>query len=1254
MAARSKGYVPLGNNASVAEEVPAELLKYKEPPPTSTDAPVAAPFKSPVLIPALEGSAAARRLREEAKPRKKDESIYRATKALDRVDRTNPVEGLYKALEEDPDEAGTLALYAPYKGKLEKKLSESNYPAMKTYQATQKAIEENVEQYATDVPGDVYMPSSRKAFYTFVREQFAAAFTLDKTVAEPDPDACEALLKGGPARVEPFKYQRFIKEYIRQSSPYRGILVYHGLGSGKTCSSIAAAEALYGIANKRVIVMTPQSLRDNFIKEISFCGFRHFSLQNHWTKIPLLRRELNEKTNRIENTVRVVHEIYGRTTLSLGPAYLNRIKEAAKAERVPDKKGRYINAYLWVPDFEKEPNFDTDLTPTEKDQVKAQLTETINNRFKFISYNGITNAQLKALCCQEGSFDNSVIVIDEVHNLTRLMRGKIEPFLIPRAKRARTIKVEPVTPERWKPLLCKADARKKYSRGYMFYRLLVGARNSKIVGLSGTPLINFPEELGVLTNILAGYIDCIELVVDTVDPKEIAKFEAIANADSRIDFVRLEVAGGAYKALLSVFQEGYVKVLGEPEEGKKAGEFMGVRHTSEKEGQMGVLEVAQRLIKTCSAKGITIEPESVKYASYPRLPPDQESFRKQFVDEVNDKLRPDNKTVLQKRLSGLVSYYKGAKVDFLPQVTSDVVVPCDFSLFAQGKYIDQRSHEIKLEANKETVDKAETLYAAVEAFTKAPNPSSYRFRSRACCNFAFPFARPYPKTMKELAKETEDPEDLDADNLEEKTDEEIMVQKKAAKDVEKEDEVVDKEAVEEGGAVAEKVEKAEDREAKEGEAEAAVAAAPKEPEEIMKAVASRDYSVQKIVAMRVLNQFADRYLKLDDPEGLRKYSRKLYEMLTRIKASPGPSLVYSAFEELEGLGVLTASLKANGYEEVKFNGKWYGKEPEFTEEAKESLRKGPDGTKRFVAFTGKVDRRQRRVILAMFNNQWRDVPEGLKRFLEDECGFNTDPKSEEEMYLHGEVVQCIGITGAGAEGISLRNVRQVHIMEPFWNLVRLEQVKGRAIRICSHMDLPMVERKVDIFTYISQFSADTIVKRDEKALGIPQGIQSVDGFVDAMKEQQVFTSDQKVFDIANRKEKIAKELLKLMKEVAVDCPFNVADNEVLQCLTVEPGSNPYMFDPDLKLDEITTGAETEKAEEKKAVVEEKELTQGRVVGVRLDGPENPHVYVLIGEANETTGIAPIYEEADEFLTKPIGTIRRNPASKLGWSGAKRL
>ena len=46
-----------------------------------------------------------------------------------------------------------------------------------------------------------------------------------------------------------------MRDYINLYSPYRGLLLFHGLGSGKTCSSIAITEGLKH--EKEVIIMTP-------------------------------------------------------------------------------------------------------------------------------------------------------------------------------------------------------------------------------------------------------------------------------------------------------------------------------------------------------------------------------------------------------------------------------------------------------------------------------------------------------------------------------------------------------------------------------------------------------------------------------------------------------------------------------------------------------------------------------------------------------------------------------------------------------------------------------------------------------------------------------------------------------------------------------------------------------------------------------------------------------------------------------------
>ena len=315
----------------------------------------------------------------------------------------------------------------------------------------QKEIETN-NPYLTDTV--IYTPQSRRSFHRFIQENFWDTFHLDPQMkGSIDEDACAKLDSAAGEAVEAFLYQKFIREYIRNAGPYRGILVYHGLGSGKTCSAIAAAEAIYGTSNKKIIVMTPFSLRGNFMSEISFCGFRHFNLHNHWVSEPLASDAGITYT-------------YAQSVLSLRDEYLKRVLHR------PDEKHRVI----WIPDFTKPPNYNSPEMQEFRNDIREQLTEMIDSRIKFISYNGISGAELKKYACQidpitqKREFDDAIIVIDEFHNLTRLMQGSITPYIQQRKGKKRKIEVEPIVPGRWQPTLCNKPM--NYERAYLFYRLL--------------------------------------------------------------------------------------------------------------------------------------------------------------------------------------------------------------------------------------------------------------------------------------------------------------------------------------------------------------------------------------------------------------------------------------------------------------------------------------------------------------------------------------------------------------------------------------------------------------------------------------------------------------------------------------------------------------------------------------------------------------------------------------------------------------
>lgn len=1207
------------------------------------------------------------------------------------------------------------------------------------YMEKQKEIETK-NPYQTDTI--LYTPQTRRSFHRFIEDNYSNDFRLKQELKDDfDENACANLESKSGEAVEAFQYQKFIREYIRNAAPYRGVLVYHGLGSGKTCSAIAAAEALYGTSNKKIIVMTPFSLRANFMSEISFCGFRHFNLHNHWVRESLISEG-------------GISYMYAGSVLSLRPEYL------AKVLRRPDEE----RISIWIPDFTRPPNYDSDeLTQQDREDIREQLNEMIDSRIKFISYNGITAAELKQYACHvdpvtgKREFDDAVIVIDEVHNLTRLMQGNILPYIQKRKGRKRKIEAEPIEPGRWEPTLCGKEM--NYGRAYLFYRLLTDARNSKIIGLSGTPIINFPEELGIMANVLGGYIECAEFSLLTADKSLMEKCKAIAEAEPRIDIVRFRAGDRKLDVLLSTFNEGYEKVI-DPEHPTQ---FVGVRFNEE--AQEGIRDIFPRIKAKLMAAGLPLGGET--YVSYPRLPIDDETFKREFINPVD--LSISNKLVLQKRLTGLISYYRGSKEEYMPRVVRDEIITCEMSEHVLSMYSVARIREIKGEKGKEK--ETGDVFAAVEAFAKMKNPSSYRFRSRAICNFAFPkgIERPFPDTKEEEdAEVVADPgvaiaemeldAGVDLDAMEQVAEEEAVIpDMEADEEVEEVDAVQELPEVQQGGgkptvgvlppklksmlnqlreaALGDDDEDEEEEEEEESvpvpppkpaakpsvgkpsvgkpsvgkpsvgilnqlkaavvpiaEAAGVAIAAPEVAESELVADVAESVAVREAVstalstkksrkptvgklpsvaapvvqveepvveaqatttrllpykemvkrAMDKLDRERAKYLQLDNINPiarLENYSPKLYQMIRRIEASKGSNLIYSQFKTVEGLGVLGVALKANRYVEIKIEGS--DASPFFSEETEASFRKGPGAKeKRFITFTGEGSKDRRALILNLFNGNLSKLPTEMRKVLQ-ESGY------DQRFNQYGEICWVIGITGAGAEGISLKNCRSVHIMEPYWNNVRLDQVKGRAIRICSHKDLPFKEREVELYTYYTVFSEEQ--KRGDK---IDVTIRDADK--DRLTSR-LMTSDENVFYVSVRKDKINQELLTIMKESAVDCNLNAADNAGVQCLNLYGRPDQYIFDPNLEVDKIITS--TDFKEEVQPVAPErddvadrvaKELgtsirTSSKIVNVPVCTFQG--VRYLLQPKPDAGGLAfNMYAMADTDFRNKLGEVGINPAT----------
>ena len=165
---------------------------------------------------------------------------------------------------------------------------------------------------------------------------------------------------------------------------------------------------------------------------------------------------------------------------------------------------------------------------------------------------------------------------------------------------------------------------------------------------------------------------------------------------------------------------------------------------------------------------------------------------------------------------------------------------------------------------------------------------------------------------------------------------------------------------------------------------------------------------------------------------------------------------------------------------------------------------------------------------------------------------------------HGEIIQLLLISSSGAEGVSLRNCRHVHIMEPYWNYERIVQVSARAIRYMSHKDLPEEEQNVQVYLYLSIFP-DPFLKAKKQELQERMKIAKSQGRK-LNKEQSTIDppTDMHLFRLSVKKKEINDEMLQLLASVSVEC--NKKNNRInFECYNCVP-NNRMLFQPDLDID----------------------------------------------------------------------------------------
>jgi superfamily II DNA or RNA helicase len=222
-------------------------------------------------------------------------------------------------------------------------------------------------------------------------------------------------------------------------------------------------------------------------------------------------------------------------------------------------------------------------------------------------------------------------------------------------------------------------------------------------------------------------------------------------------------------------------------------------------------------------------------------------------------------------------------------------------------------------------------------------------------------------------------------------------------------------------------------------------------------------------------QIVKKYGEFLAPDNIKQYSPKLHSILNYIKNSEGIVYVYSSFL-YSGIIPLAIALEHMGFN--KYGG--------------HNILEGVKNIKPF-----KIGNKVAQYIVLSANS-------AISQNNDEEIRI-----AKEQANKEGEVIKVIIGSNVATEGIDFKRIREMHVLEPWYHLNKLEQIFGRGIRNCSHIDLPLEKRNVTIYQHVNT--------RD-----------------DATRE----TIDVRVYRLADGKQADISKIESILKKNAVDCFLN--------------------------------------------------------------------------------------------------------------------
>lgn len=237
----------------------------------------------------------------------------------------------------------------------------------------------------------------------------------------------------------------------------------------------------------------------------------------------------------------------------------------------------------------------------------------------------------------------------------------------------------------------------------------------------------------------------------------------------------------------------------------------------------------------------------------------------------------------------------------------------------------------------------------------------------------------------------------------------------------------------------------------------------------------------------------EKYGRIFSPNELYKYSAKIHEICQTIRNSTGIVLIYSQYID-GGVVPIALALEEMGF--TRFGSSEYTK-PLFEKPPTEPI--------------DSMTMKPKSEVSGEFNQAKYVMITGDKSY---------SPQNAQDIKhitnsnnKNGEKVRVILISKAGSEGLDFKCIRQIHILEPWYNMNRIEQIIGRGVRNLSHCLLPFEKRNVEIFMY-----ATSLENEKEEA------------------------TDVYIYRLAKRKAEQIGKVTRLLKETSVDCLLNIGQS----------------------------------------------------------------------------------------------------------------